>query len=1268
MRSFRVPSVPVPEFRLRWLTMTDGKTSMRELPVSYGSLSPFLKLAAKFRSYNIIGEYWCLKYVLQRLYRMKIYSKECLDFAFSLMSYVEQLRLEFPLIIPLADKRSAAPFVLCEATRMFERADTFDRHARYSVSLVQLYMQASNLFTVLSMLCELDDIAIKIQKYCKWRAWYLFNCFKNGETPLPAPKSVMLHLDSFQSDEERLQCPWKHEEIIPLGVKIGLPIQFWNFFSECEEHCVFFDMLVERFGHFNVVYKLCKSAMHALENDNEEDVIDKLERALRLAILIKCGIKACCVVFFEYVIRFVVILFISIFLNFATDMNKVIRFIWEDRFMEDATVCFGSKDAVLSLSHSDLDEGSSESLYQCDEWTSKKGKREKKDKGYCYLHRLSSEEQLVHIRPKPKKTVFGKLKDKNKEKDKEKEKEQKSKSKSKQKCKNKAETVAPAAPARPVFAVPLARALCNNPSYDRVPVPAFVRRCIDYINENALDQEGLYRVSPSVEELRNAVDNGEEPSFGDAYQAACLLKLFIRELPESLFTEELLDKFEHAAQLKSIAECLGRLCELIERLPAPNKFFLAYFFLHLHEITQRQERNKMTIAKMCFILQPLFNVSQQLLNAFLQNPQILFPNPSQTGVALPGIEGEVDEAQVELLETVGRAERVRVEQVQVRVAQGSRLYRQQSRAGQVEQFELVQAGQSVRFDQHQLAVVVQMQRSQRAERGEGVVGDVGELVPSQIQRVEFGQAGELVAVDVGDVVAGQIELAQASHGGERVRLDRRDQVDAQVEHFESRQTVEHRTGQVFQKIPRQIQLDQLSERSEGVAGQRGDGIFLHAQLAQVGQRRSDHGQRPVVETVAGAQDQRVDHRQVVERARLEALQAVVGQVDRAQVFQVGQRPGSERSNRIVGQFEHFEPLELADHGWHVVQPAAEYGQLAQGMRDACERAVREVEPLPCAAAEYCQFFGCDVVGLEVAVRHAVAEEVHFAQLDTPNVGSGPAHLVHRFGQRIDGRTEQTVNHRPLLLIFCRHRVAVAVFSGVHWTYISPLRPASGKSLPTDPKAILEELAKQEFLLSHLHDEINSGINDPQKEEQLWDVQRLVTQLKRELKSLKKKNIDAFNEVEQESGPCIEMFEEKQLLAVHMDLRNKIEIQRAQIEELMRQMDDIGGQHAVLSARSVARFSDAELSPEKKFDPKWPEQYSALEDRKRELIESIFAVDTLHCKQYTTYNYTECIYCHSHYYYYYGYITTTVAKIQASSCTILEHTILITLQFSFCNFD
>lgn len=46
--------------------------------------------------------------------------------------------------------------------------------------------------------------------------------------------------------------------------------------------------------------------------------------------------------------------------------------------------------------------------------------------------------------------------------------------------------------------------------------------------------------------------------------------------------------------------------------------------------------------------------------------------------------------------------------------------------------------------------------------------------------------------------------------------------------------------------------------------------------------------------------------------------------------------------------------------------------------------------------------------------------------------------------------------------------------------------------------IEEELAKQESLLNYLHEEIKFGPADPRKEEQLWDVQRLVTQLKREV--------------------------------------------------------------------------------------------------------------------------------------------------------------------------
>jgi len=53
-------------------------------------------------------------------------------------------------------------------------------------------------------------------------------------------------------------------------------------------------------------------------------------------------------------------------------------------------------------------------------------------------------------------------------------------------------------------------------------------------------------------------------------------------------------------------------------------------------------------------------------------------------------------------------------------------------------------------------------------------------------------------------------------------------------------------------------------------------------------------------------------------------------------------------------------------------------------------------------------------------------------------------------------------------------------------------------LPDNPSQLEEELAKQESLLNALHEELNSGVKDPEKEEQLWEVQRVVTQLKRKV--------------------------------------------------------------------------------------------------------------------------------------------------------------------------
>ncbi len=67
-------------------------------------------------------------------------------------------------------------------------------------------------------------------------------------------------------------------------------------------------------------------------------------------------------------------------------------------------------------------------------------------------------------------------------------------------------------------------------------------------------------------------------------------------------------------------------------------------------------------------------------------------------------------------------------------------------------------------------------------------------------------------------------------------------------------------------------------------------------------------------------------------------------------------------------------------------------------------------------------------------------------------------------------------------------------------YVPPLRPVTSRwslELPDSPSAIEEELHKQESLLTQLHEDL-MRVEDTQKEDHLWEVQRVVTQLKRKV--------------------------------------------------------------------------------------------------------------------------------------------------------------------------
>ncbi|XP_033725827.1 ralA-binding protein 1-like isoform X2 [Pecten maximus] len=96
-----------------------------------------------------------------------------------------------------------------------------------------------------------------------------------------------------------------------------------------------------------------------------------------------------------------------------------------------------------------------------------------------------------------------------------------------------------------------------------------------------------------------------------------------------------------------------------------------------------------------------------------------------------------------------------------------------------------------------------------------------------------------------------------------------------------------------------------------------------------------------------------------------------------------------------------------------------------------------------------------------------------------------------------------ISHRVLNVLFS---LAKQLFKDVQLKrYKPPLRPTTSKwslELPDNPAGLEEELAKQESLLNALHQEV-TGVKDADKEEQLWEVQRVVTELKRKIKFAKK---------------------------------------------------------------------------------------------------------------------------------------------------------------------
>uniref|UniRef100_A0AAA9SMS7 Family with sequence similarity 13 member A n=2 Tax=Bos TaxID=9903 RepID=A0AAA9SMS7_BOVIN len=141
-------------------------------------------------------------------------------------------------------------------------------------------------------------------------------------------------------------------------------------------------------------------------------------------------------------------------------------------------------------------------------------------------------------------------------------------------------------------------------------VPAIVGSIVEYLTMHGLTQEGLFRVNGNVkvvEQLRWKFESGvpvELGRDGDVCAAASLLKLFLRELPESVITSTLQPRFLQLFQDDRNDAQESNLRALIEELPDTHYCLLKYLCQFLTKVAKHHVQNRMNVHNLATVFGP----------------------------------------------------------------------------------------------------------------------------------------------------------------------------------------------------------------------------------------------------------------------------------------------------------------------------------------------------------------------------------------------------------------------------------------------------------------------------------------------------------------------------------------------------------------------------------------------------------------------------------------------------------------------------------------
>ncbi|XP_043925745.1 breakpoint cluster region protein [Protopterus annectens] len=147
---------------------------------------------------------------------------------------------------------------------------------------------------------------------------------------------------------------------------------------------------------------------------------------------------------------------------------------------------------------------------------------------------------------------------------------------------------------------------------ERSKVPYIVRECVEEIERRGMEEVGIYRVSgvaTDIQALKAAFDSNDKDisvmmNEMDVNAIAGTLKLYFRELPEPLFTDELYPNFAEGIALSEPVAKESCMLNLLLSLPEPNLGTFLFLLEHLKRVAEKESINKMSLHNLATVFGP----------------------------------------------------------------------------------------------------------------------------------------------------------------------------------------------------------------------------------------------------------------------------------------------------------------------------------------------------------------------------------------------------------------------------------------------------------------------------------------------------------------------------------------------------------------------------------------------------------------------------------------------------------------------------------------